>query len=566
MRETMKRIIWIQAILLLGLTALWSCGDDATETDEQAVVPQITFPVAGTDLSAYVDDAVRFEAVVESPGPLNCRWYVDEKLVASTASMTYVFKAVGTYAVRFEASNTAGKVEKSYSVAVEGTPLEIEFSKEESDITCLPGEEVLISAKVLAGDKQVVHEWKVGDEVVSSTVDFKYIFDKMGTYTIAYKGVNADDISVNRTWTVTVDELPLEIGFSNAEATIQSVQGSEVSITATVKNGGTGLVHEWKVGDKVVSTTIEFKHTFETAGTFTVAYKGVNGKGETVTRSWTVEVTELPLAIEFSKTDATLQCVKEVELVITATVKSGGTGLVHEWKVGNDVASATAEFKHTFATAGTYTVAYKGVNTKQETVTRTWTVVVSEEAPGYMFENFESRTSLPGHFINGNAGIEGTTLQDNPYKTAVNPSNKVLRDLLLKDTGTSGFFDMGFSHVTNRTKYRAIRVKVYIGTNLYFPRLKIGTLSGGPNKLPSMINGKPFKVQTETNWNSLIKKDDWNVLVYDLIDCGYGASNFENITTVQFRPLSKFDGSNVSGRDDVTNNRIVYYDDFEFLE
>ena len=203
------------------------------------------------------------------------------------------------------------------------------------------------------------------------------------------------------------------------------------------------------------------------------------------------------------------------------------------------------------------------MNTKGEEKTASWTVVVSEDAVGYMFENFETRDALPGHFINGNAAIEGTTLQENPYKTAVNPSNKVLRDLLLKESGTSGFFDMGFSHLTNRSKYRAIRVKVYLGKNEYYPHLQIS----GKKKLPSKINGQRFTgSMSEADWKTLIKTDDWNVFVYDLVDCGFGAENFENITTVQFRPLSKFNGDGVSGRDEVTNNRTVYYDDFEFLE
>lgn len=560
----MKKIIWMQAVLLMGLTALWGCGDDKTTEEQPAVAPQVTFPVTESAVSAYVDDAVRFEAVIESPGPLSCSWFVDGKLMASTASMTYVFKAKGTYDVHFEASNTAGKVEKDYSVTVEGSPLKVEFSNEEETISCLPGEEVLITATVVAGDKEVVHAWKVGDEEVSSTAEFKYTFDKMGFYTVAYRGVNADDISFNRTWTVTVDELPLEIEFSVTDATIPCVQGNEVAITATVKNGGTGLTHEWKVGSDVVSTTAEFKHTFGEVGTFTVSYKGVNGKGEEKTGTWTVQVEEKPLEIEFSKADgSTLKNVKGDELAITATVKGGAMGLTHEWKVGGDVVSTTTEFKHTFDAAGTYTVTYKGVNTKGEEKTASWTVVVSEDAVGYMFENFESRDALPGHFINGNAAIEGTTLQENPYKTAVNPSNKVLRDLLLKESGTSGFFDMGFSHLTNRSKYRAIRVKVYLGKNEYYPHLQIS----GKKKLPSKINGQRFTgSMSEADWKTLIKTDDWNVFVYDLVDCGFGAENFENITTVQFRPLSKFNGDGVSGRDEVTNNRTVYYDDFEFLE
>ena len=484
----MKKIIWMQAVLLMGLAALWGCGGDDTTDEQPAVMPQVTFPVTESAVSAYVDDAVRFEAVIESPGPLSCSWFVDGKLMAATASMTYVFRAKGTYDVHFEASNTVGKVEKDYSVTVEGSPLGIEFSNEEETVSCLPGEEVLISATVVAGDKEVVHEWKVDDEVVSTTTEFKYTFDKMGSYTVTYRGVNADEVSVNRTWTVTVDELPLEIEFSVTDAAIPCVQGSEVAITATVKNGGTGLVHEWKVGGDAVSATAEFRHAFDAAGTYAVTYEGVNAKGEKKSASWTVEV--------------------------------------------------------------------------------------SEDAVGYMFENFESRDALPGHFINGNAAIEGTTLQENPYKTAVNPSNKVLRDLLLKESGTSGYFDMGFSHLTDRSKYRAIRVKVYLGKNLYYPRMQINVLPDGKkNKLPSKINGQPFtSSMKEADWKALIKTDDWNVFVYDLIDCGYqnadgsAVTNFGDITAVQFRPLSNFTGGSMSGRDEETNNRTVYYDDFEFLE
>ena len=128
---------------------------------------------------------------------------------------------------------------------------------------------------------------------------------------------------------------------------------------------------------------------------------------------------------------------------------------------------------------------------------------------------------------------------------------------------------MGFAdNLPNRSKYRAIRVKVYLGSNEYYPRLKIDKLTGSPNKLPCSINGEAFDNNhaSETEWKRLIKTDDWNILVYDLIDCGFGAENFENITSVQFRPLSTIDGKTVSGYNEVTNNRTVYYDDIEFLE
>lgn len=571
MRKTMKKIIWMPAVLLMGLAAMWGCDDDKTTEEQPAVAPQVTFPVTESAVSAYVDDAVRFEAVIESPGPLSCSWFVDGKLMASTASMTYVFKAKGTYDVHFEASNTAGKVEKDYSVTVEGSPLKVEFSNEEETISCLPGEEVLITATVVAGDKEVVHEWKVGDEVISSTAEFKYTFDKMGSYTVAYRGVNADDISFNRTWTVTVDELPLEIDFSVIDATIPCVQGNEVAITATVKNGGTGLVHEWKVGSDVVSTTAEFKHTFAEVGTFTVSYKGANGKGEEKTGTWTVQVEEKPLEIEFSKADgSTLKNVKGDELAITATVKGGATGLTHEWKVDGDVVSTTTEFRRTFDAAGTYTVTYKGVNTKGEEKNASWTVVVSEAGAGYMFENFETLSSIAADYIKeGNAG--SLSLVNNPYQTTVNSSGKVLKvDMSKTTTGTSAFFDVYLDKKLSgaeRAKYKAIQVKVYLGKNEYYPRMLIPK-SGNPNKMPCKINGQAFANNnaSASEWKRLIKTDDWNVFVYDLEGCGYGFADCSEFNQIQFRPLVNMSAGGMSGFDAETNNRTVYYDDIEFLE
>lgn len=485
----MKKIIWMQAVLLMGLAALWGCGGDDTTDEQPAVMPQVTFPVTESAVSAYVDDAVRFEAVIESSGPLSCSWFVDGKLMAATASMTYVFRAKGTYDVHFEASNTVGKVEKDYSVTVEGSPLGIEFSNEEETVSCLPGEEVLISATVVAGDKEVVHEWKVDDEVVSTTTEFKYTFDKMGSYTVTYRGVNADEVSVNRTWTVTVDELPLEIEFSVTDAAIPCVQGSEVAITATVKNGGTGLVHEWKVGGDAVSATAEFRHAFDAAGTYTVTYKGVNAKGEEKTASWTVEV--------------------------------------------------------------------------------------SEAGAGYMFENFETLSSLASDYIKeGNKG--SLSIVNNPYPTTANPRGKVLKvDMSATTTGTSAFFDVYLDKKLSgaeRVKYKAIRIRIYLGKNEYYPRMLIPKTpeggSGQPNKMPCKINGQAFANNNASaaEWKKLVKTDDWNEFVYDLEGCGYGFSNCSEFNQVQFRPLVNMTAGGMSGFDAETNNRTVYYDDIEFLE
>lgn len=49
---TMKKIIWMQAVLLMGLAALWGCGGDDTTDEQPAVMPQVTFPVTESAVSA----------------------------------------------------------------------------------------------------------------------------------------------------------------------------------------------------------------------------------------------------------------------------------------------------------------------------------------------------------------------------------------------------------------------------------------------------------------------------------------------------------------------------------
>ena len=44
MRMTMKKIIWMQAVLLTGLAAMWGCGGDDTTDEQPAVMPQVNPP------------------------------------------------------------------------------------------------------------------------------------------------------------------------------------------------------------------------------------------------------------------------------------------------------------------------------------------------------------------------------------------------------------------------------------------------------------------------------------------------------------------------------------------
>lgn len=450
----MKTILKAKAIALLGIMALWACEEDVTPLQHTA--PQVTFPVEETSLTAVVGDPVEFRADIESGDKLTCGWYVDGTLEASTAEMTYTFGAPGDYEVRFEARNGAGRVGKSYAVKVSDV-LEMHLSVGDSTRIVRRQLDILKVMAIVDAGSDVVHEWKVDGEVKS-----------------------------DKAWFDTFD-LP--------EARV-----------------------------------------------YTVAYTGTNAAG-TFRKSFEVQATERPLEISFSNNDAVIACKDGAIVEIIATVKYGGTGVLHEWKVDGETVSTDAVFSRAFSGAGPYTIAYHGVNSKQETVDRTWTVTMVPS--GALFEHFEDYTTLPAWWTlkENTPGIE---LADNPKPEGINTSLKVLRDNVTGTGGTSGYFNLKLKDIPvdkiDVTKYTGIRFKVYLGKNKYYPRVEYaGT------KHPSVT--KPQF------------KDEWEVLEYK-----FGA-NLDPTKNITFRPMLQENGNNIaSGAVTETNTRTVYIDDIEFLE
>lgn len=450
----MKTRLKAKAIALLGIVALWGCEEDVTPLRHTA--PQVTFPVEETSLTAVVGDPVEFRADIESGDKLTCGWYVDGTLEASTAEMTYTFGAPGDYEVRFEARNGAGRVGKSYAVKV-------------SDV--------------------------------------------------------------------------LEMHLSVGDSTRIVRRQLDILKVMAIVDAGSDVTHKWTV-DGVEKSDKAYFDTFDLpeAKVYTVAYAGTNAAG-TFRKSFEVQATERPLEISFSNNDAVIACKDGAIVEIIATVKYGGTGVLHEWKVDGETVSTDAVFSRAFSGAGPYTIAYHGVNSKQETVDRTWTVTMVPS--GALFEHFEDYTTLPAWWTlkENTPGIE---LADNPKPEGINTSLKVLRDNVTGTGSTSGYFNLKLKDIPvdkiDVTKYTGIRFKVYLGKNKYYPRVEYaGT------KHPSVT--KPQF------------KDEWEVLEYK-----FGA-NLDPTKNITFRPMLQENGNNIaSGAVTETNTRTVYIDDIEFLE
>lgn len=181
----------------------------------------------------------------------------------------------------------------------------------------------------------------------------------------------------------------------------------------------------------------------------------------------------------------------------------------------------------------------------------------------YVYNDFETDAT---DITTANPGMERV---ENPYKTTINGSNTVLKVTVSGTGSTSGKITVATANSYGNTKfpksprqfYDKIRIKFYLGQNLYYPRIKKGDKS---SVLPAKING--VAVVDEDTWKANVKTDDWNILEYTASSFfGGSASNFLNLMSMDILSLQNYDGSNVEGSDETTNNRTVYIDDITFV-
>lgn len=426
--------------------------------------PQINYPMTEETITASVGQPVDFKVEIVAGDRLNCGWYVDGVLEASSASFTYVFDEPGDYEVRFEARNGSGSSSMTYKVTVS---------------------------------------------------------DKLDIYLSC------------------ADMLQIEDG-----ATIERVQDDFLKVTAVVVSG-VDVKHSWTVNDAGGNTVwTSDKAYFDTfrlaeATTYTVIYSGSNDAGR-YDLTFKVKVNDKPLNMEFSVPEGDASTVEGQEFRIDATVISGADGLSHSWKLDGAEVSKAEYFVYTFSAAGTYKVSYNGINAKNETFEAEWNVTVASS--GTLLDDFEG-TLKP--WWNTHENDPGISVEDNPDKSGINTSDKVLMDKVNGSSGTSGYFTLKTSMISAESgidvsQFTGIRFKIYFGNNKYYPRVHIGDIKYTP------VNNPKFAGE----WETLEYRFDFN---------------FDPNKNIVFRLMLDENGNNISGSDPDTNTRTVYIDDIEFI-
>ena len=406
---------------------------------------------------------------------------------------------------------------------------------------------------------------------MASTPSVTWKFTKVGISTVHFEASN-DLGKVEKDYTVNVAGIPLDITYSVTQDAVEAVIGTPFEVEITITGGDKQTVHEWKFDNEEPVGGLVFSRTFtlEEMGLHTLVYKGENADGMTATKTWSITVKDLPLEVSFTPAGDTVKAMVGDKLTFISNILHGTTGATYSWKVDGTEVSTTDTLRYTCEAKGNYTVTCAIANAAEENASRSWVLAIAEKSERVMMIiDAEDMTALPGtDIMKGNDNA--LSIVDNPCPSTVNPGTKVIKDDLSAATwATSGLVQVYLNHIatSERYHYHTVRIKVYLGNNDYLPFMVL--TNNNKASRPTKVNGTEFYPNhSKELWTSLVKKDDWNVLEYNILTGNYSnvAASMSDVSQIQFRFLVNYDNTNYPGSLSDTNTHIVYFDDIEIVE
>ncbi len=410
---------WTQdGVYTVSVIATNGNGQTTTETKATVTVENVAPVVEFVDMPESITAGVPVDLYVKvtDPSVLDTSvvsWYFDGATTPSNIGthIKYTFTTSGEHTIRVTANDGTAIGEATITVNVLA-------SKAPTATITDPGQvfedvEKMFHGTLTVDGKEVLETdgafkdytvtWNFGDgsDKVTGSLNPLHTYANAGTYTVTLTiTYNADTtLSDTKTFALTVLSAVTPTGsitppddiVVNTETTFtgsMNVGGKEVSETdETFKN----YTITWDFGDgsDVVTGVLKPKHTYTTAGEYTVTMKIVYNADTTISDTKTVKVTVLSAVTPVGTITPPDRVIVDEEAAFTGSLKVNGQAITETdeafknytvtWDFGDgtDVVTGTLNAKHTYTTAGDYTVTLKIVYNADTTIFDTQTVKVT---------------------------------------------------------------------------------------------------------------------------------------------------------------------------------------------
>lgn len=330
------------------LTVTDDCGSTNVVTQNVVVVAN-TPPTADFSSGANHLIVQFIDASKDSDGTIASHlWNFGDSNTSNESEPRHTYAAAGSYEVTLMVTDDDGATgETSLTIeVVANKPPEANFTSTAN------GLDVQFTDTSDDLDGQInSHQWKfLNDESVSNLANPGHAYASAGIYKVQLTVTDDDGASDTKVKDV---EVSMDNVAPTADFTPEADKLNVVFTDASSDSDGDIESHLWDFGDTGTSTETGPSHTYASPGTYTVTLTVTDNLGETdtVTKSITVDVNNVPPAAAFTfTTDGA-----DIQFSDTSTDIDGDIES-HQWDFGDGETSTETSPLHTYASADTYAV------------------------------------------------------------------------------------------------------------------------------------------------------------------------------------------------------------------
>ncbi len=301
-------------------------------------------------------------------------WDLGDGTVASGATVTHLYPALGAYTAVVTAGNSLGRLTATTSVVVVEAP--IGGLAAVSDSPTVLGRATTLTATVAAGT-HISYRWDLGDGTMGSGAVVTHTYANPRTYTAVVTAANS--VSTETTTTqVFVDQAITGLIAANDGPT---PWGSPTTLTAFVTHGS-NIAYRWTFGDGSGGSGRQPTHTYAEIGFYRVEVTASNSVGF-LTATTNVTVQE---AVSGLTADNDSPTILGNRTTLTATVATG-SNVVYAWDFGDGTTRSGRLVTHQYGAVGHYTATVRAYNAVNEEVVSTTVVVLDVPITGLVVTN-----------------------------------------------------------------------------------------------------------------------------------------------------------------------------------
>lgn len=212
------------------------------------------------------------------------------------------------------------------------------------------------------GDLPLTYAWDFGDGTTGTGATPSHVYTTVDTFTVTLTVTDSRGLAgAPAKTTAAVKPAPNQPPVADAGGPYAGDQGYAVTLDGSDSydpDGNLPLSYAWQFGDGKTGTGVMPKHTYATAGTYTVTLTVKDSKGlasAPATSTATIVVDQIPVANPGGPYTGTEGAPVAFDGT-ASTDPDGNLPLTYAWKFGDAVNGSGATPTHAYRTAGTFTV------------------------------------------------------------------------------------------------------------------------------------------------------------------------------------------------------------------